>query len=246
MIGDQSCLTIKTGQGRLLVPVQISPMGPDGKCYNPWGTTSYHDAAVLIGRWTPEGQIRWNLSSRVVADPARSTRGCIEPTLAEMPDGTILMVLRGSNELKNDLPAYRWFSISKDGGLTWSPVQPWTYTTGESFFSPSSCSQLLRHSNGNYYWLGNLTHENPRGNRPRYPFVIGQVDPRTFLLIRDTVTVVDTCQPGEHPDTTLSNFMAHEDRQTGRILLHLGRFYTTGIEPEDQWTGAVDLIGITV
>jgi hypothetical protein len=246
MMGDASCLTIRTRQGRLLVPVQISPIGTDGKYYNPCGTTSYHDAAVLIGRWASGGRIIWNLSSRVVADPTRSTRGWIEPTLAEMPDGTILMVLRGSNELKNDLPGYRWFTTSKDGGQTWNPVQPWTFSTGEPFFSPSSCSQLLRHSNGNYYWLGNIVPENPCGNRPRYPFVIGQVDPKNYLLMRDTVSLIDDRLPDEHSDTTLSNFMAHEDRETGDILLFLARSYTTGSEPADHCTGNIFLFRISV
>lgn len=38
----------------------------------------------------------------MVADPAKSTRGCDEPTIAEIPDGRVLMVIRGSNRLMTD------------------------------------------------------------------------------------------------------------------------------------------------
>ena len=49
---------------------------------------------------------------------------------------------------------------------------------------------------------------NPKGNRPRYPFIIGEVDRRHGGLMRDSVRVVDTLQPGEDPVLTLSNFFA--------------------------------------
>jgi hypothetical protein len=52
---------------------------------------------VLIGTWTDGDRLQWTMSQRVQADPKRTTRGLIEPTLAELPDGHILMVMRGSN-----------------------------------------------------------------------------------------------------------------------------------------------------
>ncbi|MCD4824246.1 MAG: glycoside hydrolase [Phycisphaerae bacterium] len=224
MLGDITSRPIRTGAGRILVPVQITPIGPDGEYYNPGGGHTYHESAVLIGIWRDNLTIEWDLSQRVAADPAKSTRGCIEPTLAEMPDGRILMVLRGSNDVKPELPGYRWYSVSDDGGFNWTPPQPWTYTNGKNFFSPSSCSQLLQHSNGRCYWLGNLTAENPKGNLPRYPLVIGEVDPNTFMLIADSVFVIDDKGPDDDPSLTLSNFMAHEDRPSGEIVVHASRF----------------------
>ena len=226
-IGDICCRPIRTRSGRILIPVQTSPVGPDGEYINPGGGLSYHEAAVLIGTWRDQERITWDLSRRVVNDPRKSTRGCIEPTLAELPDGRILMVLRGSNGGEKDpeykIPGYRWYSMSSDGGYTWSPVQPWTYTDGSLFFSPSSCSQLLRHSNGHYYWMGNITPENPRGSLPRYPFVIGQVDSKSGLLIRDSVITVDERRAEDSATLQLSNFMADEDRETKEILIHMSR-----------------------
>jgi hypothetical protein len=45
--------------------------------------------------------------------------------------------------------------------------------------------------------LGGQHHAgNPRGNRPRYPVVIGEVDRRTGLLKHASVRTVDTLQEG--------------------------------------------------
>lgn len=228
MIGDLSCRPIRTCAGEILVPICVSPVGPDGQYHNPGGGYTYHDAAALIGVWRPDGHIAWRVSEYVRHDPGQSTRGCDEPTLAELPDGRILMVIRGSNDAKPHLPGYRWFTVSTDGGRRFGPVRPWTYTGGTPFHSPASCSQLLPHSSGRIYWLGNIVSVNPRGNGPRYPLVMAEVDLDSGLLIRDSRLVVDDRQPGESDRMTLSNFMAHEDRVTRDIVLHMTRGFTHG------------------
>jgi hypothetical protein len=170
----------------------------------------------------------WELSQPIEQNPSRSTRGAVEPTVAEFNDGRMLAVIRGSNDVRPELPGYRWYSVSRDGGYTWAPIAPWTFTNGEAFHSPSSCSQLLSHSNGRYYWIGNLVPENPRGNRPRHPLVIAEVDPETLLVIRDSVFTVDDRKPGESEQTSLSNFLADEDRETGDIIIYVPRCNTRG------------------
>ncbi len=229
MLGDQGSETIRTAGGNLLVPVQVSPVDDKGELYNPGGGFTYHDAAVLIGRWVDESpgagdlRIEWDISPRITNQPTASTRGCCEPTVAQVRDGRLLMVIRGSNDAKPELPGYRWFSVSHDEGRTWTPVQPWRYNTGELFFSPSSMSQLFRHSNGTLYWLGNICPANPRGNDPRYPVVIGPVDEKSLTLVKDNVKVIDTAEPHEAHQLYLSSFHAHEDRRSGEIVLHMSR-----------------------
>jgi hypothetical protein len=165
------------------------------------------------------------MSELVRGDPSRSTRGMDEPTIEYLHGGRLLMVLRGSNDRQPELPSYRWFSLSADGGRRWSMPKPWTYDEGAAFFSPSACSQLLRHSSGRLFWLGNITPENPRGNRPRYPFVIGEVDRGTGLLLQRTVQVIDTLGSGEDPILSLSNFYAREDRRTREVAVHMTRLF---------------------
>lgn len=237
MIGDTASVPLILDDGTILLPVIITPVGPEGQYHNPGGGYTYTDAAVLHGRWAADGRhLEWELSERVQADPKLSTRGMDEPTLARLDDGRVLMVLRGSNDKKPDLPGRRWVAYSSDRGRSWTKPAPWTYSGGRDFFSPASCSQLLTHSSGRIFWLGNITERNPVGNRPRYPFVVGEVDRRTGLLQQDSVRIVDDRKPGDGPDLSLSNFSAYEDRATREIVLHLSRlFQNSHGEPRD-WT----------
>ena len=234
MMGATSCRPIRTRSGNILVPVQITPLDSNGRYWRPGGGYTYHDAAVLIGRWRDDLTIEWDISERIVIRPVDSTRGQCEPTVTEMPDGRILMVCRGSNDANPKLPGYKWYSVSEDGGRTWAnPPKPWTYSDGSRFFSPSSCSQLLRHDNGEIYWIGNIVPDNPRGNVPRYPLAVGRVDPESLLLIKETVAVIDTKGADDDASLQLSNFMAYEDRKNGDIVLHITRLQTKPV----PWRG---------
>ena len=225
LMGATTMRPIRTRSGRILVPIQITPLDDEGKLANPGGGSYYLDSGVLIGSWTDGMKIEWEAVGRVAADPARSTQGCYEPTLAEMPDGRILMVVRGSNNHKAELPGHKWYSVSKDGGRNWSELKPWGYTDGAKFFSPSSCSQFVHHSSGRYYWIGNICPKNPYANLPRRPLVIGRVDPQDLMLVKQSVAVIDTTRPGDPGDVNLSNFMAHEDRENGDILVYSSRLF---------------------
>jgi hypothetical protein len=230
-LGDRGCVPIVTWAGRVLLPTQTTPLGPDGKLWNPVGARTYTDVLVLIGTWTNGDRLSWRASQRVVADPKRTVRGLFEPTLAEFPDGRILMVMRGSNGGKADpqceLPSYKWFAISPDGGETWSAPGPWTFADGQPFFSPSSMSALFRHSSGRYFWAGNLSALNCRGNLPRWPLVVGEVDPRSLKLVHSSVLAVDTQRPEDKTRgrLDLSHLTLLEDRENKQIILAYPRSY---------------------
>jgi hypothetical protein len=241
MLGDVPSLPITLKDGSILLPAQIAPLGPDGKLYNPGGGYTYTDVAILHARWKGKHLV-WRMAELIKGDPARSTRGMIEGTLATLNDGRLIVVMRGSNHRKPQLPGYRWISYSRDGGWHWTPPAPWTYSSGESFYSPSSCSQLLRHSNGKLYWLGNICRENPNNDLPRRPFYVGEVDQNTGLLIRDSLIMVDDRQPGDDEILALSNFYAREDRETRQIALHMTRMFTF----KDGWVGDAYLYRIDV
>ncbi|MFV2067029.1 MAG: sialidase family protein [Pirellulales bacterium] len=243
MIGDMTCRPIRIRTGEILQPVQITPIGPDGEYHNPGGGYTYHDSAVLIGSWNVSETLDWEISARVEADPNRSTRGMIEPTICEFPDGRILMVMRGSNDRKPQLPGYRWVAVSSDQGRNWSQPRPWTFEDGTRFFSPSSCSQLLQHSSGRIYWIGNISPVNPRGNHPRYPLVIGEVDRKTLRLRQETLCTIDDRRPEDRERMQISNFFAQEDRETDEIRVIVSPLFrnppppnTTGHPPPLDWT----------
>ncbi|NLX95809.1 MAG: exo-alpha-sialidase [Rhodopirellula sp.] len=245
-LGDAGCRPIRTREGTVLVPVQMPPLDPSGEGFhNPGGGWYWLDSRVLIGRWTDDNHITWDVSQPIEGNGDRTARGLYEPTLAEMPDGKILCVMRGSNggprDQSHQWPSYKWLSVSSDGGHTWSEPAPWTYSDGEPFFSPASMSELFAHSNGRTYWIGNLSPANCQANHPRWPLVIGRVDPKTHGLIRESLLVIDTKQPDEE-DVNLSHWHVFEDRLAGDIVIPMARagkdyksrhpvVYVIGVDP---------------
>lgn len=235
-MGDAGSQMLRTREGKLLVPAQACLLGSDGKLASPGGGFTYTDAVTLIGEWNDDQRLRWRAAQRVEADPARSTRGMIEPTLAEFSDGRILMVLRGSNggtkDPKHQLPGHRWHAVSTDGGEHWSRPEPWRYADGGAFYSPSSMSQLVAHSSGSVFWIGNICPNNPQGNSPRWPLVIGEVDGRSLQLIRSSVIEIDTQRDDDAEGVELSaHAAAFEDRATGELLLPMQR-HTGGLQEQ--------------
>lgn len=224
-LGDAGCIPLVAKSGKILVPAQMTIVGTNGTLYNPTGGHTYTDVVILIGTWTKNNRLQWNVSQRISGDPSRTTRGLIEPMLAQFPDGRILVVMRGSNGGKADphyeLPSYKWIATSTDDGATWSKPEPLAYDDGAPAYSPSSMSTLLMHSSGRCFWAGNLTATNCQGNLPRYPLVIGEIDPKTFRLIRSTVLTVDTHHPEDDSQGRLdiSHLTMFEDRQTHEIVM---------------------------
>jgi hypothetical protein len=196
---------------------------------------------LFLGRWEAgERRYRWSPGARVEISPEVSARGLMEPELAELKDGRLLVVWRGSTQgwdgTRATTPGRKFFSVSADGGATLSPPAEWTYDDGSSFYSPSSFHRMLRHSvNGRLYWLGNISATPPEGNSPRYPLVIAEVDETRAALRRATVTALDDRQPGQG-DIQFSNFPLIEDRATHDLILHVTTF---GQEPDPKdWATA--------
>lgn len=240
MLGDMTCRPIRF-RDEILLPVSRQPIDASGKLYNPGGGYTWHDTAVL--HLTLDGNVlSARISDTIVGDPAVSTRGFVEPTIAELDGGRLMMAMRGSNDKRPELSAYKWISFSTDGGWKWSKPVPWTFDDGGSFYSPSACSQLLPDSAGRLFWIGNITKENPRGNRPRYPMTLGRVDRRTGLLRRSSLLTIDDLQAGENPQLSLSNFYAREDSRTKEICIHMTRLFAL----PDGWEGDAMLYRVTV
>jgi hypothetical protein len=241
MLGDVGSVPIAVKDGTILVPAIVTPLGPDGKLYNPTGGYTYTDGLVLQGRWSGK-QLVWEAGERIVGDPERMTRGVDEPTIGTLADGRLIVILRGSNDKKPSLPAYRWLSFSKDGGTHWTKPEPWTYDTGEPFFSPSACSNLVRHSSGKLFWLGHISATNPRGNRPRYPLWLAEVDQRSGRLIRGSLVKIDDRQPGEDEGMMIYSVYGREDRVTHEIVVNASRLFL----PKGNFSGDAMLYRVTV
>ena len=214
----------KTSTGRILLPVTRLP-NPDGYP-DPWCLPE--EAGCFIGEWRGD-KLQWRLSRMVGIDPKLSSRGLCEPTFAELADGTLLMVMRGSNTSITHLPGYKWQARSSDSGYTWTEAEPWTYETNGNFFSPATGSRLIRHSvSGRLYWIGNISPVNPDGNQPRFPLLIAEVGRQSGLPIETETAVIDDRQETETEAVQLSNFRVYEDRQTHEFVLNMARIFERG------------------
>ena len=211
----------------------------------PWRLGS----VLFRGRWNPgPSEYEWTPGARVEISPEKSARGLMEPEVAVLRDGRLLVVWRGSNTgwdgTRATEPGRKWFSLSSDGGRTLGPVQAWHYSDGTPFFSSSSLHRMIRHQvTGRLYWLGNLSVEPPEGNHPRYPLVIAEVDDASGLLKRETVTVIADRSPYQGPQVQFSNFSLLEDRETHALELYLT---TYGQEPNSQHWATADAWKYTV
>ena len=218
----------KSRANEIMVPVHLHPWDDEKKeIYNPANAFLFGDSGVLIGRWTADHEdIVWEFGDWLRIDHRLSTRGLFEPTVAELSsDGRFAMVMRGSNYTQPELPAYAWLSFSEDQCRTWSSPVPFTYSNGENFYTPAACSTLFRSGkSGLLYWIGNVVDENPNGNNPRNPLVIGRVDETNFGLIRESVVEIDKRHPGsESENVELSNYKIMEHAVRDEIVIALTR-----------------------
>ncbi|REJ96324.1 MAG: exo-alpha-sialidase [Planctomycetota bacterium] len=190
-------------------------------------------ALSFVGEWDEQaGDYRWEAGRRLEISPDKSSRGLMEAEPAELGDGRVLVVWRGSNTPTT--PGRKWYAVSGDGGLTFSEPAEWKYDDGSSFYSPSSYHRMIRHSETErLYWFGNICEDPPSGNSPRYPLVIAEVDETVPALKRNTVTVIDDRRDDQPAALQFSNFSLVEDRETHQFELQLT---TYGQDPGSVYT----------
>jgi hypothetical protein len=182
----------------------------------------------FFGKWNQQKQdYDWSHSGPVFVPRRFSTRGLTEPVVAELKNGTLLLDMRGANDGLDPVkfPGRKWMSISRDGGRNWSGVTDLRYDTGEQFYAPSSLSRLIRsHKTGKLYWIGNISRKPPKGNRPRYPLYIAEMDEEIPALKKSTLTIIDDRSPQDAETVQFSNFSLLENRETLNLEIYLSRF----------------------
>jgi hypothetical protein len=227
---------IKTASGRLLFPGMRKTVDSAGKpihFQNVWAPVD--EVVTLIGEYGPGGEIHWRLGKPLRIAPEKSSRGIDENALAQLGDGRLAAICRGDNSAFPEKPGYKWLSFSRDDGEIWSSPQPLPATGGEPIESGANGSALFRSiKNGKLYWMGNLAlgGERARGNWPRSPLVLCEVQEQPFALKRDTIFKIDERSGTDSPKTQLSNFRFYQDRATGDLVIFLTRYGERG---EKDW-----------
>ena len=210
----------------------------DGTAYfplicQPEGRGHTTGGMVLMRRDPTTGE--WSPSNQQYVSPEISSRGLLEPDVALLKNGHLLVVMRGSSTETN--PGRKWMSVSTDGGKTLSPVEEFRYDDGSSFYSPSSIHTFVRsRKNGRLYWVANILDQPSVANGPRYPLYIAEIDEEKIAVRRDSLMLVDRREENEPEEVQLSNFSILENRRTFDIEIYLTRI---GEIPDHFWQGAV-------
>lgn len=224
----------KLPDGRIVIPAQVRTDIEAGT----YGTIQ---AGRLYGRWRADlSDLDWQSGGRVFGG------GC-EQTTAVLKDGRILNIMRVQGQIQPYLfdVWLRPYTVSEDGGDTWSRPEPLQYTDGTGLTSPRAWSQLLRSArNGKLYWIANILpayedtasirEQYPARADPRYPLQIVEVDEDQLALKRDTLTVIEDRAPGETHWVRFSNFFVYNDRETQDIVLLMQKSYCELQEDLDQ------------
>ncbi len=140
--------------------------------------------------------------------------------------------MRGSNYGMDSLecPGRKWYSISENGGLTWSEIQDLRYDTGEQFYSPATFARTIRSTvTGKLYCFLNISTTPPVGNGPRYPLQVVEIDEDKVCLKKETVTIIDDFNPElDSKHLQVSNFGLLEDRENQTVELYMARLGSRG------------------
>ena len=184
--------------------------------------------SCFLGKWNKrKNDYDWTRSKPVVVPPRVSTRGLLEPVIAELKDGRLLLEMRGSNVGLDPVkyPGRKWVSLSRDGGKNWSAVTDLRYDTGEQFYAPSTFAKFIRtRKTGKLYWVGNISPKPAKGNGPRYPLYIAEVDEKIHALKKSTLTVIDDRSPEDTDKVQFSNFSLLENRKSLDLEVFLSRY----------------------
>ncbi len=195
-----------------------------------------HAWALLVARgvWNADTeQYDITYSEPIIMDDTLSTRGISEPMFAELPDGRIFCIFRTSTDkvsgwtyrLDPNAPACKYYTISEDGGKTFSEPKPWCYEDGEIVYSPASICQVVKSEvTGKLYWIGNACSKaEVNGAFPRFPLYLIEINPETGLAIRESTVLIDTRKTGESEKVQLSNFCILEDCEAGTLEIYLSK-----------------------
>ena len=236
-IGGKAIKLVGEGpnQGKMLLPFQIQQVDENGELLMPvWG--GYMASGCLIGSWNEDfTDLTWDCSNQVNVPHTESSRGVFEPSVAEFPDGRIVMVMRGSNSGLQGVQGVKFVSISDDQGRTFSDPTPLLFDDGSVMLSSSSLSLMIRASDGRVYYCGVITDQEPKGNWPRYPVCLAEIDPASATVKKDSVIVVVDRHGDDTDKAQYVNHWIYEDPRRNGFVVLTPHYRTTDTETAVDW-----------
>ncbi len=204
----------------------------DGSLLWPGTVSQYKDfyharLNILLGKWRDDlSGIDWEQAGTLKIDPKKSTCGLDEPQACQLPDGRLFIIIRQGNVHPTQdhpgAPSVKLFTISEDGGRTWSKARPLTHEDGRYIYSSRSYPDVFRSSkNGRTYVILNISEYSTDNCEPRTTLHIAELDTESLSVKRDTVAIIETKHEEHHPLVRFSNWVAMEDRYTKNLLLFM-------------------------
>lgn len=235
-----SCTHMQTlADGALVIPVIRWASSRSGR-KDAWVDAGYSQTAscMAIGRWNHDFTgINWSYGNVIPQTTDIRITGISEVSITPWKNGDLLAIARmdpwgGSPEY-----SCKWWSLSSDGGQSWSVARPLRGTDGDEVFSPATNSRVMQHSSGKTLLITNLYDHPCQGLGPRYALHIAELaanaqgDPS---VVRSSITTIDQRRSHELSDLALSNFTAYEDRASSEIRIYCPRVYAREFTLEDS------------
>jgi len=180
-------------------------------------------AGTVKCKWIDSG-LNCEFGQWLTIDRDKSSRGLCEPTVVELSDGRVLMIMRGEKPVKTDFPGVKFYSVSHDSGMTWSEPKILTYEDGSPMYSSSAMVQVFRwNACDGIYLITNILERDDiiRECDPRYPIQIAKLNEETLCVEKDSITVIEDRQSEQAANIRFSNFVHMEDRQTGALRIYM-------------------------
>ena len=167
---------IQLESGRLVLPAQNS-------LYEPWRHVALTFASDDDGR-------TWQKSNAIELKGAGSHAGAMEPTVVELKDGRLYMLIRTSHPWEGR--GWFWEAFSSDGGVTWTEVR------NSGILASTCCGTLARLGDGRIALLWNRPEAGKpydRNTRAELSIAFSADECRTWT--RPVVVSRRPLQPGE-------------------------------------------------
>ena len=228
-------------------------LGRDILDYYPHDPDYPNGMLIMRGIWDGE-KYNFTHGTPIVISDRFSSRGLSEACVAKLESGRIVVIMRGSNAkmpwkkqyFEPGTPGFKWYSWSDDNGETFTECMPWRFDDGEIIYSSATFSRIFKDERtGKHYWIGNITDHKVKGNYPRFPLNIVEIDEKYGTAKKESLTVIDTRREGEPETVQLSNFDLLFNRETEKLeirLAKLGQFDNDKqLFKSEAWTYEIDV-----
>jgi hypothetical protein len=216
-IGVDQAPFVHLDDGTIVLGFTVHPANPD------YPREQFYVGAVFLrGSWNEDHtELSWEAGDIVQVPSDVSPYGACEPDLLHLGGQRLLTTLRvqGAEEPAGLFSSRHW-SISEDGGKTWSEPRMLCYEDGSRVCVPASLAAFERHpETGKTYWFGNILDHPVARQLPRHPLAMAEMDTDRFCLIKDSVTVIQDLPKGAPENRGYTNFGHYVDRITGEFVL---------------------------